>query len=357
MSKDKKEFSIEKMSPLQSLLTFGTVGNVERGRLLSKEWFKKSLEGKTCSIPHQFKTYGLNSPYDRIDGYKALLQTENQAITDSTLVQEEVYGTVIAGTEPFKCWRQLCPVTTAESYSTRVLKGESGTYADEVAEAGAIPIDTQTYTKIDIVVKKYGVRPVITNELIDDCHFDIIEMELTKAGARLENKLNRVVLNQILNGTYKVSTTTANPAGTHIAVSDIALLAKKVKKQNIMPDTLVTHPTAEGYLLQDSNLAYVAYAGNPSPLTLGQVPKLMGLTPYTCTATDAADPTWDDTTVGSDVTAIVFSKADLAMIRMKHDIKIVEYDDPIHDLVGMSCLMRYGAEVINEKAGGVLFHK
>jgi HK97 family phage major capsid protein len=294
---------------------------------------------------------------DRIDGYKALLQSENQAITDSTLVQEEVYGTVIEGTEPFKCMRQVVPTTTAESYSTRIVKGESGTYADEVAEAGAIPIDTQTYSKIDIPVKKYGVRPIITNELIDDSQFDIVEMELRKAGARLENRLNRVVLNQMLNGTYAVATSTMSPAGTHIAVSDIALAAKKVKKQNFMPDTLVTHPTAEGYLLQDSNLAYVAYAGTPSPLTLGTVPKLMGLTPYTCTATDSADPKWDDTTAGTDVTALIFSKADFAMIRMKHDIKIVDYDDPIHDLVGISCLMRYGAEVINEKSACCIYHK
>ena len=84
MTKDKKEFTVEKMSPLQSMLTFGTAGNVEQGRLLSKGWFKKSLEGKTCSIPHQFKTYGLEKSTDRIDGYKALLQSEATAIADST---------------------------------------------------------------------------------------------------------------------------------------------------------------------------------------------------------------------------------------------------------------------------------
>jgi hypothetical protein len=131
MSKDKKEFSIEKMSALKALLSYGTAGNTEKSRLLNKEWFKKSLEGKTTSIPYQFKAYGLESPYARIDAYKALLQSENQAITDSTLVQEEIYATVIEGTEPFKCMRQVCPITTAESYSTRVVKGETGTYCSE----------------------------------------------------------------------------------------------------------------------------------------------------------------------------------------------------------------------------------
>jgi len=357
-TKKKSEYTIEKMSALKALLTFGTAGNVERGKLLNKSWFRNALEGKSAYIRNeQFKAYGLTSPMDRIDAYKALLQSENTAITDSTLVQEEVYKTISEGAEPFKCMREVCPITGAETYQTRVLKGETGTYADEVAEGGAIPIDTQSYTTITIPIKKYGTRPVITNELIDDALFDVVEMELRKAGSRMENALNRYVLNKMLNGDYKIATNTMSPAGTHIAVSDIALAAKKVKKQNYMPDILVTHPTAEGYLLQDSNLAYVAYAGTPSPLTMGIVPKLMGLTPYTCTATDKADPTWDDTTAASDVTAMVFSKADFAMIRMKDDLTVENYDDPIHDLIGISCKMRFGAEVLRETAACSIYHK
>jgi HK97 family phage major capsid protein len=358
MLKEKKEFSMEKVTPLKSILKYGFAGNSERTEMKSKEWFKKSLEGKTCSIPHQYKAFGLEHPYDRVDAYKALLQSEADAITDSTLVQEEIYGTVVAGAEPFRCMREVVPMTTAESYSTRVVMGESGTYAEEVSEAGAIPIDTQAYSKVDIAIKKYGTRPVITNELIDDSQFDIVEMELKKAGARMENCLNRVVLNKILNGTRAISTNTMNPAGTHIAVSDVALASKKVKKANWMPDILVTHPTAEGYLLQDSNLVYAAYAGSTTPLITGNVPKIMGLTPYTCTATDkATGPVWDDTTAGSDVTAIVLSKADLAMIRMRKDLTISEYDDPIHDLMGISLYMRFGAEVINETSGCIIYHK
>jgi HK97 family phage major capsid protein len=236
--------------------------------------------------------------------------------------------------------------------------GENGTYADEVSEAGAIPIDTQTYSKVDIAIKKYGTRPVITNELIEDSQFDVVAMELKKAGARMENKLNRVVLNAMINGTRCISTNTMNPAGTHIAVSDIALAAKKVKKYNWMPDTLVTHPTAEAYLLQDSNLVYAAYAGSTTPLLTGNIPKIMGLTPYTCTATDkATGPVWDDTTAGSDIYALVFSKADFAMIRMRKDLTVTDYDDPIHDLVGISCYMRYGADVINEKSACAIYYK
>ena len=345
---------------LPKVLMYANATNSERKSMLGKEWFKKALEGKSVRFPFNYKSFGLNTPYERMDAYKALLQSEEEAVAESTLVQEEVYNTIIDGAEPYKCFREVLPITTAESYSTRVVKGESGYYAYEVAEAGAITVDTQEYSKVDIPITKYGIRPIITNELIDDCQFDIVDIELRKAGMAMENKLNRVCLNEILNSSRAISTNTLNPEGTHIAVSDLALARSKVIKQNWGGvDKLVTHPTAEGYLLQDSNIAYAAYMGTSGPLTSGTVPKLMGLTPYTCTATDlASSAIWGDTTAGTNVTGLIFSNtAPLAMIRMRHDLKVTNYDDPIHDLVGISLLMRYGVRVINESAGCKIYHK
>ena len=335
---------------LSKLLEYGFAGNSEKKRLLSKESFKKALEGTQC--------YLKSDPERKImDGYKALLQSEATAIADSTLVQAEVYKTVIEGSEPFKCMREVFPVVKTDSYSVRFVKGAAGTYAGKVAEGAKITIDTEQYTKQDITIEKYGVRPLITNELIEDGLFDVVELELKKAGARMENALNRQCLYQLLVASTKLATNTMNPAGTHISVSDIAMAIGKVKKANYLPDILVTHPTAEGYLLQDSNLAYASFAGGTGPLTQGKVPKIMGLTPLTCTATDQSSPVWDDTTAGSDVTAMVLSKKDTGIICMRRDLTVEEYDDPIHDLVGISLTMRFGTDVLRETSGCIIYHK
>jgi HK97 family phage major capsid protein len=324
------------MSKLTKLLEYGFAGDAERTRMLNKESFK-TIVGKDTHT---------------------LLQSEKTAIDDSTLVQEEVYKTVIEGTEPVKCMREVVPIFNTDSYSIRFVKGETGAYATKVAEGAKIEIDTQYYTKQDITIDKYGVRPLITNELIEDALFDVVELELKKAGAKLENAVNRQCLYQMLQGTYKFATSTLSPAGAHIAISDIAQAVGKVKKQDFLPDTLVLHPTAEAYLLQDSNLAYVSYAGGPGALRQGNVGNtIMGLKPYTCTATDSATPIWDDTTAASDVTAMVFSKKDFAALCMRRDLTIEQYDDPIHDLIGISLTMRFGTDVLNEKAGCCLFHK
>jgi len=324
------------MSKLTKLLEYGFAGNAERKRMLNKQAFQ-TIVGKEA---HN------------------LLQSEATAIADSTLVQEEVYKTVIEGAEPFRCMRDVVPTINTGSYSVRFVKGEAGTYAGKIAEGGAIDIDTQTYEKQDITIDKYGTRPLITNELIEDSLFDIIELELKKAGARMENCLNRQILYQMVQGTYKFDTTTTNPAGTHIAISDIAQTVGKIKKLNYLPDTLILHPTAEAYLLQDSNLAYGSYAGGTEALRSASVgSKIMGLTPYVCTVTDAASPVWDDTTAASDVTGIVLSKADAGVLCMRRDLTVEKYDDPIHDLMGIAITMRFGTDVLRENAGAWIYHK
>ncbi len=339
------------MSKLEPILKFGFAGSAERSRLLGKAWFKKELEGIRSANPY-------SKEHELMDAH-ALLQTEKTAINDSTLVQEEVYRTVLEGTEPARCMRDVVPTIQTDSYSVRFVKGEAGTYSGKIAEGGVIDVDTQTYTKQDITIDKYGTRPLITNELIEDSLFGIIELELKKAGTRMENGLNRVILDQILNGDNKISTSTLNPEGTHLSVSDLARAVAMIKKQDYLPDCLVTHPTAEGYLLQDSNLAYVSYAGSPGALRQGNPgTNLMGLKLFTCTATDkASGPTWDDTTAGSDVTAIVLSKNDLAALCMRRDLTVERYEDPIHDLVGISLTQRYGTDVLHEKSGCIIYHK
>ena len=332
---------------LPKLLEFGFAGPNQRKRMLNSAQFKKMLEGRKA-YDASGKCLG--------DAYKFLMESEATAISDSTLVQEEVYKTVIEGAEPIKCFREAVPIIKTDSYSVRFIKGESGSYASKIPEGGAIEIDTQTYSKQDVTIEKYGTRPLITNELIEDGLFDVVELELKKAGQRMENTLNREMLNTILTN---VTTNTLSPASTHIAVSDIATAVGKVKKSNYIPDILITHPTAEGYLMSDSNLAYIAYAGTPDTLRGGNLgSRLLGLKPYTCTATDAdSSPVWDDTNAGSDVTALVYSKNDLGVIAMRRDITIERYDDPIHDLVGISVTMRFGTGVLRETAGCKIFHK
>lgn len=316
---------------LTKLLEIAYAGNVEREKILGKESTEQILGKET----------------------KTLLQSD--ARQQSNLLQEEVYNTISEGAEPWKCLREIVPIIRTDSYSVRIVKGETGTYAEELAEGANVPIDTQVYTKEDISINKIGTRPLITNELVEDCLFDIINLELQKAGMRMENKLNRDVLLEILTD---ATTTDIDPADAHIAVTDLARARAGVASENYMPDKCMFHPTAEGYLLQDSNLVYASFAGTASTLHTGQIPKLLGMTPYTCSVTTGSTGHyWDGTDAANHYYGLCIDSKASTYLAMRRDLTVEQYDDPIHDLKGISCTMRYGTATIQPKAANLILAK
>jgi len=310
------------------LLEYAFAGNAERKRMLNSEAFKRIVGERAV---------------------KELLQAED--ISETTLLQEEVIKKVYEGAEPARCVREVFPIQKTKSYAVRFIAGAAGTYASEVAEGAEIPVGQEDYSKIDVEVKKYATRPLITKEMVDDCLFNIIEHEIRKAGFRLENTLNRVVLTTLLKELDGISD--IDPAGTHLAVTDIAKAVGAVKAKNWMPDTLITHPMAEAQLLQDSNLVYVCYAGTEAPLREGAIPRLLGLKPWTLSVT--AEPNsgvyWDGTDADNHYYALVLDSQNTAVIVMRDDITIEQYEDPIHDLVGITAKMRFGVGVLRDDAG------
>jgi len=287
--------------------------------------------------------------------YKALLQSAG--VQQSNLLQEEVYKTISEGAEPWKVFRDILPIIKTDSYSVRVVKGETGTYAVDVAEGAKVPIDTQVYTKEDISISKIGTRPVITNELIEDGLFDIVQLELSKAGARMENKLNRDCLVEILTDTT-AGTSDVDPNGTHIEVTDVAKARADVGANNYIPDVLVMHPAAEGYLLQDSNLVYASYAGQKNTLTSGKLPNFMGLKPYVCTVTTGTTAhVWGSTDAANNYSAMILDSKAHTYLAMRRDLTVEEYDDPIHDIMGIACTMRFGVATIQAGSGVLILAK
>jgi len=271
-----------------------------------------------------------------------LLQSED--IENTTLVQEEVYKTVLEGAEPQLCMREALPILKVKSNALRYVIGEAGSYAEEVAEGAEIPIDTQDYSKADFVIKKVGRRPLITNELIEDGLFDVIALELKKAGAAIENKLNKDALDALIaSAQASDGLTTADT----LTVADVANAIGKAKAKNFIPDTLILSPVGESTLLRDSNLVYVNRAGDNAALRGGNIgASLLGLKPYTTSVTATG---WGGTDSGNPI-ALVIDRVHAGAIAMRRDLSIEQYKDPIRDLAGMSITMRYDVKTFFSNA-------
>jgi len=316
-------------SKFVKLMEYAFAGNSERKRMLNSERFKKIVGEKAV---------------------KTLLQAED--INETTLLQEEVIKKIYEGAQPARCVRDVFPIQKTDSYKVRFVLGSSGAYASKVAEGGAFPIDEASYSKVDVEVEKYGLRGLITKEMIDDGLFNVVEHQLKWAGYVMENTLNQRVLDKLLSELD--GCTDVDPAGTHLAVTDIATAIGRVKEKNWIPDTLITHPSAEAYLLSDSNLVYVSYAGTEAGLREGSIgTRLLGLKPYTLSVSTSDDVTqsWDGTDASGHYNALVLDSQNTAIIAMRDDITVERYDDPIHDLEGIIVKMRFGVGLLRDDAG------
>jgi hypothetical protein len=305
------------MSKLTKLLEYSVAGNSKRRSLMDKDSFINSFN------EHE----------------KQLLISETG---ETDLVIREIHKAIVVGSQSRQSVRKALPIINTVSNTGRLVCGQSpsGQYADFVAEGSSIPIDVTNYTANNVEIKKAAIRPAITNELIDDCNFDIIELELQKAGAKLENKLNQEAITVMLNRVSGPSD--VDPGGTNIGIADIGTAKGKVDDFGWIADSVLIQPVSFGYMIDETNIVDVATTNN----------KVMGLNLQILDAIpdSTSGRYWDSTDATNHYGALVFDHYNFAAICMREDINTTTIKDPIHDLTNVIAKMRFGVGILNSGA-------
>lgn len=180
----------------------------------------------------------------KVQNARELLVSEGLNNLANVLIPTEVYGTIIEGAEPYRCMRNVLPIFEMGAEILKVPYGETGTYAPVVSEGSEIPIQDQTYSVATFTAKKYGVRPLITNEMVADAKFGVIAAEIRKAGWRIENALNQAALNAIL---LNSGSSTTNASTTPLPVLGQGIGA--VANQGFHPTDIIFNPACYGAVL------------------------------------------------------------------------------------------------------------
>ena len=113
----------------------------------------------------------------------------------------------------------------------------------------AIGVDSILYDETDVTIKKAAVAPYITTELIEDQQFDWIELELMRAGAKLENRLNREAITTMLDA---ISMTNDIDPAAHMDVLSIGLTKKEVDHMGWCADSMFIEPYSYAYLIDEA---------------------------------------------------------------------------------------------------------
>jgi len=280
---------------------------------------------------------------------RELLQTEN--VESTSVIATEVYNTVIEGSQPARCYRDLISIIPMKSRQKTIPYGATGVYLDEVPEGAEIPILNQNPTPATITAKKYAGRPLCSSELIEDGEVDIIEMNIRYAGEAAENRINKVCHDVMLlaSGVEWDTGSTAGAQGTKAIGRALATL----KGAGFMGSSAVLEPNAFGLVAADLLPVVANYQTAPGIME-AMAKNVFQLFPglmVGCYGGTYGGGTWtwayaSDTNIGM----IVFDKARAGFLGMRSDISIEKYFDPIKDLKGAKVRVRCGAVATNANA-------
>lgn len=286
-----------------------------------------------------------------------LLLTE--AIESTSIIQEQVQRTVVAGADKMKIIRDIgCQWYNTSSNSLRVPLGEAQINAAVVSEAAEIKDRTQDYGFRDFPIIKYGVKPRISYEMMEDGLVDVVAEELFFAGAAIENKLNFDGIAEMVSHAGNVN---AYVAGRTSATEGNGLLAAKATKAEIRADgfyadTFIMCSELEADIMSNVGIAYAANQGTNTVVASGKLPTtLYGMKTFV-TDNQTAGTSWDYD-ADNDIGGIILEAKRGFGVAMRRDVTVKKFDDIVRELNTITVTMRSACNYLHANAVGKVVYE
>jgi len=256
-------------------------------------------------------------------------------LSDSSQATAKVLDIVWEAAKPNLIGRKLAVVIAQDAPIIKIPRATLSK-AYEVAEGAEIPVSTEEYDNITLTPKKYGVRPLISREMVEDAEWDVIEYQLAEAGrAMADIETEKIVSQMIIDAGNSVAAATS---GT-LAYSDVVNIFKECLVDGFTPDTIAIHPTELADLLKDTAIQKAMEWGGQAVAPSGQIATLLGMQVLVSTKVTSG-------------TALIVDSKHAGVLFIRRDITTEEYEDPIKDLAGVAVTSRWAYATLRANAIG-----
>jgi hypothetical protein len=220
--------------------------------------------------------------------------------------------------------------------------GSGGSMPDESIETGQLTITPAIW----------GISTRVTNELIEDSQWDVVQMHLEEAAKACAQESSAQFVNTLWSASNGDGTVNSGNTGV-TGVTDFADIMTGWAGNAVdgyISDTIITNPYAVADFASDASVT--AYGSSYHDAQVGSPPMLTGtfkgMNIYTFTGEDAygANVLYQS----SKWCTLVYNKAEAALTVRKRWLKIDNYADPVKDLVGATITFREGYSTINKDA-------
>ena len=271
----------------------------------------------------------------------ARLQELMQRTVEPEMIESEIYNSVIEAVKENLIGTQLLalrigPQGIPGSEVSIVMQDKDSMVVHELAEGQEVPIEVENVSDFTLKPKKYGLRPLITREMIEDNKWDIIQRNLREAGYQMAKKLDSLILSQIEAGADANSTAHKVDWATGLSVANVASAMKFLEEDGYTPtDFIISAGLAEQIRGIDTFVeADKAKVTDPSKSLIGTI---FGMR------------VWRTNQVTADYGYIIDSRHALVLAE-KRPITIERYDDVARDLSGVVVTARWKARYLRKEA-------
>jgi len=207
----------------------------------------------------------------------------------------------------------------------------------EIAEAADISLDNQTYDSVNIKPKKYGVGIRITNEMLEDGKWNLLERNIVTAAKRFaENETNLVIL-------QLDSAATTNTGGAAYTIADLTTQMQDLEDEDYIPTTMLCGNEVIHDLRNIDTFVEADKLGNREMLETGFIGRIYGLNVLKFSTNAAPSTTYSKY-------AYVFDKSEAYYIVEKRPLTVEKFDLYSNDMSAAVLTQRIAVQIIRTQA-------
>jgi len=256
-------------------------------------------------------------------------------LSDVSQATAKVLDVVWEAAKPNLIGRELAVVVAQDLPSLKVPRAKLSK-AYEIAEGAEIPVGTEDYDSVTLTPKKYGVRPLISKEMIEDAEWDVIEYQLAEAGRAMADLETEKIISEMISD---AGNSVAAGTGGTLAYADVVNILKECLIDDFAPDTLAIHPSEFADLLKDAAIQKAMDWGGPAVAPTGRIANLLGMRVLVSTKVTSG-------------TALVIDSKHAGVLFIRRDVTVEEYEDPVKDLAGVAVTARWVYDTLRANAIG-----
>lgn len=269
---------------------------------------------------------------------------------ENELVKQNLFNIIKDASISAPIGRQIIDVINMKFGSTLDfdLADKNSMDVRKIAEGAVYPIDAESYTKKSVTPDKYGIRIAITNTMIEDANWDLIQRNLREAGRRIGLKEDNLIFTALEDATNGFASSSeggtshaVTSAGTEIAMADLTAAMKVIDQSDYVPNTVVMNPAQVKEFRDLDTLTEADKIGDRRMFERGWVGRIYGMDTIITNTVSAS-------------TTVVLDKNDGGGLVIRRPLTVEKWKEPIRDLTEAVVSTRMAAVCFRPAAGAVI---